>query len=81
MKVFCREHALAYPQPQIKTCGGLEAFITTSLCRKCGGTTGSEGLEHYILKTHLELHYPFSILFYLSLFAFFIYMMCIEFSL
>ena len=34
------------------TCGGPEAFTSTTIFEKGGGKTSSVGQEHYILKTH-----------------------------
>ena len=43
---------LLTPNHCLRTCGGLEAFTSTTLCKKCGGKTSSGGLERYILKDH-----------------------------
>ena len=40
------------------TCGGHEAFTSTTIFKICGGKSSSGGQECYILKTHLESHYP-----------------------
>ena len=36
-KAFYREHTLAYPNQSSKTCGGPEAFTSTTIFKKCGG--------------------------------------------
>ena len=35
-KVFCSEHAIAYPNHSFKTCGDPEALTTITTFRKCG---------------------------------------------
>ena len=44
-KVSYREHALAYHNHSFMTCGGPEAFTSTTFCKKCGGKTSSGGQE------------------------------------
>ena len=55
-KLFYREYALAYPQPQFQTCGDCEALASTIIFKKCGVKICSRGLEHYIFKIHLQLN-------------------------
>ena len=45
---FYGEHALAYPNHKFKTCGGPEAFTSTTVFDKCGGRTscGRAGRLH-----------------------------------
>ena len=57
MKVYHREHALAYINHSFKTCGGPEAFTSTTISYKCGGKI-TDRQERNILKTHSELLYP-----------------------
>ena len=40
------------PKHSYKMCGGPEAFISTTICKKCGGKTSSGVQERYIKKTH-----------------------------
>ena len=36
----------------LRTCGGAEAFISTTIFMKCGEKTNSGGQEGYIMRTH-----------------------------
>ena len=42
---------LLTPNHSYKTCGGPEAFTSTTILKKCGAKTSSERQECYILKT------------------------------
>ena len=41
-----------------ETCGGHDAFTSTTIIEKCGGKISFGGQERYILKIHYELLYP-----------------------
>ena len=43
--------SLLTPNHSFMTCGGPEAFTSTTIFMKCGGKTSSGGQERYILKT------------------------------
>ena len=43
MKVCYREHALAYPQTHLRTCGGPKAFVSTRIFERCDVKLAQEG--------------------------------------
>ena len=58
MKIFSREHTLAYSEPEFEIRGSPEAFTSTTICKICGVKSSSGKPECHILKTNLELPYP-----------------------
>ena len=57
-RYFQQNMPLLTPYHSLKTCGGPEALASTAFFKNGGVKTSSEGLERYILKTHLKLPYP-----------------------
>ena len=56
--MFCRENALVYPSHNLNISSGPEALIHSRNYKKFYLKTRSREQECYILKTHLDLHYP-----------------------
>ena len=67
MKVFYKEHALAYPDHCFRTCGGPESFASTTFFLEMMCASSSVGHGSYILKAQLDLLYPVSLYVYVHI--------------